>query len=238
MYSNPHSSGAVARFVLASLAILAAGCGESPSSQLTADESSSRSASPEEVAASSEILQEMSKILNEADIQYRPLDYAYDEDLLEILERVDDALSGKTDSIEPRPMPKLEPAEELDHFRETIRRWTAATGKSLPDLIAPLKADVEARKPGGPAFHPEFHKKFSDAFNDLIPIEVAEIRERRNTMIHKQARPILDRFRESHPELVKAQEEQLNAPPYQLPTGTPAPAGAPGPDRPIAATPE
>ena len=76
----------------------------------------------------------------------------------------------------------------MDHFRETLRRWKAKTGKDLRAEIDKLKAEVAARKPGGPPFHPDFHKHFSAVFDDLIPIEVAEIRERRNRYLHEKAK--------------------------------------------------
>ena len=114
-------------------------------------------------------------------------------------------------------MRKLDEQEEVDHFRETFRRWTAQTGKDLRAEIDKLKAEVAARKPGGPAFHPDFHKRFSAAFDDLIPIEVAEIRERRNQYIHRQAKTSLDSFREKDPDVVREFEDLLNRPPYNLP---------------------
>jgi hypothetical protein len=104
----------------------------------------------------------------------------------------------------------------VDHFRETIARWRAKTGKDLRAEIDPLKAQVAARKPGDPPFHPEFHKRFSAAFDALIPIEVAEIRERRNRVIHERAKPLLDAYRDKLPDIVLELETALNQPPYNL----------------------
>jgi hypothetical protein len=159
----------------------------------------------------------LSKLMVDLTARYRPLDYEYDEELLETLDRVEARLAGKSEALEPLPMPKLDEAEQLDHFRETVKRWSAKTGKSLRAEIDPLKAEVAARKPGGPSFHPDFHKRFSAAFDDFIPIEVAEVRERRNKALHEQAKPLLDEYRSRAPDAVKSAEQTLNAPPYNLP---------------------
>ena len=37
----------------------------------------------------------MNTLMNEAEVRFRPLDYEYDEDLLQILDRVEASLSGK-----------------------------------------------------------------------------------------------------------------------------------------------
>jgi hypothetical protein len=165
----------------------------------------------------SAFMSEMNTLMNEATARFRSLDYEYDEDLLQTLDRTEASLSGKTPRLHPRAMPKLDEQEEAEHFRETFRRWKAQTGKDLRAEIDKLKADVAARKPGGPAFHPEFHKRFSVAFDDLIPIEVAEIRERRNRYIHQKAKPLLDSNREKDPDTVREFEAILNKPPYNIP---------------------
>jgi len=163
------------------------------------------------------LMSEMNTLMNEATVRFRSLDYEYDEDLLQIVDRVEASLSGKAPGPYPRTMPKLDEQEEVEHFRETFRRWKAQTGKELRAEIDKLKAEVAARKPGGPAFHPDFHKRFSAAFDDLIPIEVAEIRERRNRYIHRRAKPLLDSYREKDPEAVRSYDEVLNQPPYNVP---------------------
>jgi hypothetical protein len=159
----------------------------------------------------------LSKLMGDLSARYRALDYEYDEDLLETLDRVEACLSGKSETLKPLPMPKLDEAEQLDHFRETVKRWSAKTGKTLRAAIDPLKAEVAARKPGDPPFNPDFHKRFSAAFDAFIPIEVVEIRERRNKALHEQAKPLLDEYRPKAPEAVKSAEQTLNAPPYNLP---------------------
>ena len=118
--------------------------------------------------------------------------------------------------VRARALPKLDEQEEVEHFRETFRRWKAKTGKDLRAEIDPLKAEVAARKPGGPAFHPDFHKRFSAVFDDLIPIEVAEIRERRNRYIHERAKPLLDSYREKDADAVRRYEQFLSQPPYDV----------------------
>ena len=167
--------------------------------------------------ASQKISAGLNQLINDATVRFRPLDYEYDEDLLQTLDRVEASLSGKPPGPPPRAMPKLDEQEEVEHFRETFRRWKAQTGKNLRAEIDQLKAKVAARKPDGPRFHPDFHKRFAAAFDDLIPIEVAEIRERRNRYLHEQAKPLLDSFREKDPDAVREYEKVLNEPPYNLP---------------------
>ena len=154
----------------------------------------------ENVSEASQHLGEgLNQLINDATVQFRPLDYEYDEDLLKVLDRVEAHLSGTAAGPAPNVMPKLDETEEMDHFRETFRRWKVQTGKDLRAEIDKLKAEVAARKPGGPAFNPNFHKHFAAAFDDLIPIEVAEIRERRNRYLHDQAKPLFDSCREKDP---------------------------------------
>jgi hypothetical protein len=159
----------------------------------------------------------LSDVINDANTKYRALSYEYDENLLTILDRVEARLAGGTAPLDPLPMPKLDEAEQLAHFKETVRRWTEKTKKDLRKEIEPLKAEVAARKPGGEPFHPDFHKKFAAAFDDFIPIEVEEAHERRNRAIHEKSKPILDEYRSSAPEAVRLHEQTLNAPPFNLP---------------------
>jgi hypothetical protein len=164
---------------------------------------------------------ELNKLLNETGIRYASMEHDYDEDLLATIDKAEAYLSGRLKGPAPRAMPKLTEQEEYDHLRETIRRWQAQTGKDLRAEIDRLKADVAARKPGGPQYYPDFHKKFATVFDTFIPIEVAEMRERRNRVIHQAAKPLLDKYRATAPELVKQYEATLNAPPYNLPPESP-----------------
>jgi len=164
-----------------------------------------------------EITAELSKIITEAGTRYASLEHEYDEHLLTIVDQAEGHLSGRLKGPAPRAMPKLSEQEEYDHLRETIRRWSAKTGKDLRAEIDKLKAEVAARKPGGPVYHPDFHKRFAAVFDDFIPIEVEEIRERRNRVIHEKAKPILEKYRDTAPAAVKQYETTLNAPPYKLP---------------------
>jgi hypothetical protein len=163
----------------------------------------------------------LNKVLNEESIRYGPLEYEYDENLLTTIDKAEAYLSGRPKGPAPRAMPKLSELEEYDHIRETIRRWRATTGKDLRAEIDRLKAEVAARQPGGPAYHPDFHKKFAAVFDSFIPMEVQEIRERRNRAIHVAAKPLFEKYRATAPDLVTKYEEALNAPPYQLTPHTP-----------------
>jgi hypothetical protein len=174
----------------------------------------------------------LTRIINEATIHYIPLEYQYDEDLLQQLDLIENRLSGKAKAATTRLLPKLDEAEELDHFRETVRRWEAATGKKLRASLDPLKAEVAARKPGT-RYYPEFHKKFGAEFDDFIKIEVLEMRERRNREIHGKAKAIFDKYRAAHPEIVAEYQKMIDAPPYNLEpdssrvTAPPASSGRP-----------
>jgi hypothetical protein len=159
---------------------------------------------------------EVSDLINEATGRFRPLDYEFDEDLLRMLDQMDRHLAGKTPGPPPRFMPKLDADDEVAHFRETIRRWSAKSGKDLRTEVDKLQAIVAARKPGGKPFDPEFHRRFADSFDDLIPIEVVELRERRNRYLHGKLRPLLDGAREKFPTVVRETEDFLGKPPYAL----------------------
>jgi hypothetical protein len=210
------SSRFIAMTILGGALASPIGCGREPPISADGPGSGPRP-SDSKSDASQKLADAMNTIMNEAEVRFRPLDYEYDEDLLQILDRVEASLSGKAPGPYPRTMPKLDEQEEVEHFRETFRRWRVQTGKDLRAEIDKLTAEVAARKPGGPAFHPDFHKRFSAAFDDLIPIEVVEIRERRNRYIHQRAKPLLDSYREKEPEAVRSFDEVLNQPPYNVP---------------------
>ena len=171
----------------------------------------------------------LSRVINDATKLYKPLRYRYDEDLLAAIDQIEAHLSGGAIGPAPRFLPDLTEQEERDHFRETIRRWEAQTGRSLRGSIDPLKAEVADRHPGGPTFHPAFHKRCRDVFDDLIQIEVLEMRERRNRAIHQQAAPLLDRYRATHPEEVRSYQESLDHGEYRVPdpAATPQPPAPP-----------
>jgi hypothetical protein len=182
--------------------------------------------SGEDQAVYQKLDSEVNKIVNDETLRYKSLEYKYSENLLEIIDQIEKNLAGKAEGEPPRFLPNLNAKEELDHFRETARRWEAQTGKNLRAEVDILKADVAARVPGEP-FHPQFQRKFSKAFDQFIAVEVAELRERRNRAIHASAEALLAPYRDKHPEPVRRIEEVLNQPPYQLPTpGNPRPTEA------------
>ncbi|WP_169973800.1 hypothetical protein [Tautonia rosea] len=163
-----------------------------------------------------ELQSELSKMINDISITYQQLDYDYAEDLLDRLDQYEAFLASDATGDPPRFMPKLEAEEELDHIREVIRRWEEQTGKNLREEVDALKADVAART-GEEQFYPEFQKKFSLAFDDFIKIEVAEILERRNRIIHQKAETLFAPHRESHPEIIEHFEAMLSTPQYAHP---------------------
>jgi hypothetical protein len=188
-----------------------------------------------EHAADQDITSKLSKIINDAQIKYWPLRYNFAEDLLERLDQIEARLASRTEGAALRFMPKLSEEEELVHYRETIRRWEARTGKSIRPEIDRLKASVVARKPGE-LFHPRWQKDFSETFNDFKKIEVEEMRERRNRVIHEEAEKVFADYRARHPGLVRRFEATLSAPPYNLPSKSQAaesPRGALPADHPV-----
>ncbi len=225
--SSPPSAGRLTRLISCGLigvplVSLALSCGEKNDSQPSSKSSPSGaflSNGPAPVdtgpkTPDDDITVELSKIITEAGSRYASLEHEYDEHLLTIVDQAEDHLSGRLKGPAPRAMPKLSEQEEYDHLRETIRRWRVKTGKDLRAEIDKHKAEVAARKPGGPVYHPEFHKRFAAVFDDFIPIEVEEIRERRNRVNHEKANPILKEYRETAPASVKQYETTLNTAPY------------------------
>ena len=196
--------------------VLGAGC-----QRPAAPDAPVKALSAEERQVSAALNRDLSAVINAETIRYRALDYEYDEDLLTILDRIDAYLASGSGGPPPRAMPRLDAQEEVEHFRETFRRWRAGTGKDLRAELDRLKTEVAARGPKAPPFHPEFHKRFSAVFDDFIPLEVNEMRERRNRAIHAKARELLDARRESYPEIVRVQEEVLNQPPFNLTAAAP-----------------
>ena len=61
-----------------------------------------------------------------------PFVYHYNEDLLTQIDGVEAYLAGGEQAKPSRFMPKLDEREEVDHFRETIRRWETARGRISP----------------------------------------------------------------------------------------------------------
>jgi hypothetical protein len=199
--------------------VLAGGCGK-PVTPPSPNAGPALGALESDPATTTAIQDALTQVINEATIRYIPLEYSYDEGLLEELDLIEARLSHKEKAPTTRLLPKLDEEEELDHFRETARRWEASTGKKLRASIDPLKADVAARKPGVP-YHPAFHKKFAAEFDDFIKIEVAEARERRNRQIHEKAKPIFDKYRTTHPETVAHFQKMIDTPPYNLAADSP-----------------
>jgi hypothetical protein len=169
---------------------------------------------------------DVNTIVNDESVRYTSLQYQYSENLLDILDQVEKTLAGKAAGEPRRFLPRLSEQEERDHFRETVRRWEAQTGKNLRAEVDALKADVAAR-PSGVTYYPEFQRKFSKVFDSFVALEVAELRERRNRAIHAATEARLAPLRDKHPEPVRRIEAILNQPPYQLSSpGNPKPAEA------------
>jgi hypothetical protein len=196
-----------------SILILANGCSPQSNDEPSASSPAAMESNPE---LFQELQAELSELINTTSMTYQQLEYDYAEDLLDRLDQYEAYFAGDSKENPPRFMPNLDAEEELDHLQEVIRRWEAQTGKNLREEIDALKADIAART-GEEQYYPEFQKKFSLAFDDFIKIEVAEILERRNRMIHQQAETLLAPHREAHPEIVEHFEAMLSTPQYAHP---------------------
>jgi hypothetical protein len=199
---------------------LATGCGDSTGGR--GESAESPPLSREDQRLYQELMQKISSIINEQSARYTPLQYEYNEGLLEILDQIEPHVKGEADGEPPRFMTDLEPEEELDHLRETVRRWEAKTGLDLRTEVDRFTELIALREPGQTSF-PGFHAEFSESFDEFIAIEIAELRERTNRAIHAEAEVLLDPHRGSSPEVVRRIEEVLDTPPYNLPVAeTPA----------------
>ena len=208
----------------------ASGCGgtggSSPTGNPVVTQSSTEQAQAElsrreAVAEDSELIveleQKFSEIIENASAKYHPIVYHYDEDLLAKMSAALAFLSGA--KPEPRPsrlIPEIDEKEEDGHLRETITRWSAKTGRDFGKAVAELEtalASVDRSKP----FHPEFHREFSKVFDDFIAIEVPEMRERRNRVIHRRVREMLAPHSESKPKIARYFEQMIAVAPYADP---------------------
>ena len=218
-------------WVCLSWLVLASGCGGRSTDGQGASPQALPPLGAEDQAVFRELESKTNEIINKITLKYTGLRYEYSEGLLKMLDQIESTLSGKAEGDPPRFLSQLEPEEEREHFRESIRRWEEKTGKDLRAEVDALKADVASR-PAGKTYHPEFQKKFSQTFDDFIAIEVVELRERRNRAIHAEAETLLAPYRAKNPEAVRRIERILNAPPYNLPeTSGPSPT-APKPQTP------
>lgn len=168
-----------------------------------------------------ELKAKFAEIIESASARFHPLVYKFDEDLLTKMDQAEARLSSGVSSSSkeptaPRLIPELDPDEEDDHLRQSIKRWSEKTGKDFRAEIDRLKTDL-AGVDQTKAFHPEFHKKFSAVFDVFVPIEVLEMRERRNRSIHQKVRELLEPVRTTHPRMVKFFEKQIADPPYNDP---------------------
>jgi hypothetical protein len=214
MRLSPTRFGPAALFVVA---LTVPGCsGETTAPTPTTNAPTVAPLGKEEEAVYRELESKVSALINAESKRFTPLQYQFSEGLLEILDQVDRSLSGKDKDEPPRFLPELSADEQRDHFRETIRRWEAKSGKSLRREIDALKAEVASRT-AGEAFHPEFQKKFNTSLDGMITCEVEEIRERRNRAIHEKAEALLASHRATSPGAVRRIEELLSRPPYDVP---------------------
>lgn len=156
-----------------------------------------------------------SSMLDEAGQHYQPVVYEYDEDLLAKVDHVEARLRGVSDGEPMRVIPGIDLAEEDDHFRVAFRRWAEQTGLDLRAEVDRLKREKAALDPGE-AFHPEFHRSFAAVFDSFIPIEVEEMRRRKNRVVHRKAEEMLAPHRESHPEIVAYFEAVLDQPQFRV----------------------
>lgn len=179
------------------------------------------SAAPRSPAAS-KADEDLSRIINEASTRFTSLDYAFNEDLLRIVDETEAYLAAAPDARKtmklPRHLPKLDEQEELDHFRTTITNWEAKTGKKLRAEIDRTKAAVASRAANDKEAAIAFNKDFSATFDEFIKVEVNDLRERRNRWIHERAAPLIEEIRSKDAAEADRMRKILDAPPYDIPS--------------------
>lgn len=163
----------------------------------------------------------VSKIINDATTKYASLDYAFNEDLLKILDQFAGYYAATPENRKAvkleRQLPKLDESEEIQHFEESIKRWEKKNARSLRSEVDRLKSLLAKRNTADKQSQVEFNKQFSAAFDDFVKIEVDELRERRNRWIHDKARPVIEELKATSSAAAGKVEATLNAPPYNLP---------------------
>jgi hypothetical protein len=159
---------------------------------------------------------ELSEVINTMTKRHLPLEWEYDEDLLEMVDQIEARARGEAKGEKHRFLRRVTEQEEMEHYKETIRRWEEQQGRSLRSAIDPLIAEVAARKPGGPRYYPEFHARCRLVLDDFIKFDVLEMQERRNKAIHEKATPVLAKYRAEHPDVVHEYELTLDKQ-YPLP---------------------
>lgn len=206
--------------VIVGLALMAGqGCGPaSNDNTATAETGTSAQVSPE----MAKINEQVSKIINDATSQFASLDYEFNEDLLKILDTLSAYFESKPEARASlkldRYLPSIDQADESAHFAESIKRWETKSGKNMRAEVNRLKAILAKRDVQEKQSLVNFNKEFSSTFDDFVKIEVDELRERRNRLIHEKARPLLESLRAKDAAAATKIETTLNSPPYNLPT--------------------
>lgn len=206
---------------LMSVVMIAGGCG-SGSSDNASTAATAQSAAPAS-GDETKINEAVSKIINDATTRFSSLDYAFNEDLLKILDQFANYYASTPENRKSikleRQLPKLDQLEELSHFEESIIRWEKKSGKSMRSEVDRMKSLLAKRNTADKQSQVEFNKEFSAAFDDFVKIEVDELRERRNRWIHDKAKPAIDELKATNSTAAGKIQATLNAPPYNLPPG-------------------
>lgn len=105
--------------------VMISGCGSgSPDNTNTAAPAQTATSVSEDEA---KINEAVSRIINDATTRFATLDYAFNEDLLKILDQFAAYYAATPDNRKSikleRQLPKLDEPEELGHFEESIKRW-------------------------------------------------------------------------------------------------------------------
>jgi hypothetical protein len=208
------------RWLLA-VALVTVGCGttgttEPPPDARTQAEQALRKSDP---AMFQKIEEAVRKVVNDATVRYWPLEYDTDERLVDYLDQANKQIAAGASEPSKRYLRHMEPKEELEHIRETIRRWSARTGKDLRATIDDLQADIAHRDPKQTMF-PEFHKKFARELSDFIKLENEELHERRDRMIRANLPAALAPYRDSHPAIVREFESRYSPPQVDPPASS------------------
>lgn len=148
-------------------------------------------------AVESALLEEVNAVIQDSRFRYHPIRFQNPRDFTKIAEQVEGRQSGRLSGEEGRVMPRIDLKEEDEHFRETLERWTAATGKNL-------REELDAFNQGRPTLD-----DLRERFGELLAIEEADVIARADREVQRQVEPILAKYRADHPEVVRRQEEML-----------------------------
>lgn len=192
-------------------ALSANGCGD-PAPKAPPSEAVAKASDPQ---VFQEVQERLDRIIAEASERYRPMECDQAEDLMRLLDRISQRLSGRFDPNDPRILPHLSEAEEQELLLGCINRWKNTTGKT-PDAVLPglLKMWSEAKLDD--ALREEFRTKANQAMGGFLTQVQRSFQRQRNLVIRERSKPLFDQYRERHPLIAAYFEASLNTPQFAI----------------------